>query len=104
MVDAGLPAPSSRSQVNAIDVSPLDATLLDVVVRLVRLVDGPPAQARFVAPLVVTHEIIYRLLMGAQGDRLRHIAVVGGYSPRIVQAIARLRKDLNKPLRGESMA
>jgi hypothetical protein len=61
--------------VKAIDVSPLDASLLDAVLRLVKLVESP-TDARVLAPLV-TREIVYRLLEGAQGARLRHIAVLG---------------------------
>jgi AraC-like DNA-binding protein len=102
MVEAGRPAPRSRSAVTAIDVSPLDAGLLDAVVRLVRLLDSP-TDARFLAPLV-TREIVYRLLTGEQGDRLRHIATLGGDTNRIAKAIDRLRKDFDQPLRIENMA
>jgi len=61
--------------VRAIDVSPLDANLLDTVVRLVRLLDSP-AEARVLRPLI-TREIVFRLLMGDQGNRLRHLALLG---------------------------
>jgi AraC-like DNA-binding protein len=102
MVEAGYPASRSQAQVHAMDVSPLDGDLLDAVVRLVRLVETP-AEARFLAPLI-TREVIFRLLKGEQGSRLRHIAVLGGYSHRIVQAIDRLRRDFDKPLRIETIA
>jgi hypothetical protein len=83
--------------VKAIDVSPLDAGLLDAVVRLVRLLDSP-TEARFLAPLV-TREIVYRLLTGEQGGRLRHTAVLDGHSHLIARALERLRKDFDRPLR-----
>jgi AraC-like DNA-binding protein len=102
MVEAGYPSSRSRAEVKAIDVSPLDANLLDAVVRLVRLLDSP-AEAHVLAPLI-KREIIYRLLMGEQGNRLRHIAVLGGYTHHIARAIDRLRKDFNQPLRIESIA
>lgn len=102
MAEAGPPSPRSPSSVKAIDVSPLDAGLLDAVVRFVRLVESP-ADARSLAPLV-TREIVYRLLRGEQGDRLRHIAALGGHTHRIAQAIDRLRKDFNQPLRIEDIA
>lgn len=102
MVEAGHPAPRSHSTVKAIDVSPLDAGLLDAVVRLVRLLDSP-TDARFLAPLVM-REIVYRLLMGEQGGRLRHIAALGGHTHRIARAIDRLRKDFDQPLRIEGLA
>jgi AraC-like DNA-binding protein len=102
MVEAGHPAPRSRSDVKAIDVSPLDEGLLDAVVRLVRLLDSP-TDARFLAPLI-TREIVYRLLMGAQSGRLHHIAALGDHSHRIVRALERLRKDFDQPLRIEDIA
>jgi AraC-like DNA-binding protein len=100
MTELGYTAPPNPSDVKAINVSPLDADLLDAVVRLVRLIEDP---AEFLAPLV-KREIVYRLLMGNQGDRLRHIAVLSGYSPPIASAIERLRKDFDRPLRIDTMA
>ncbi len=102
MVEAGHHAPRSQSAVTAIDVSPLNADLLDAVVRLVRLLEAP-AEARFLAPLI-KREIVYRLLVGAQGGRLRHIAALSGYTDRITEAIERLRKDFDQPLSIETIA
>jgi len=102
MIEAGDPSPQRGANVKAIDVSPLDANLLDAVVRLVRLLDSP-AEAKVLAPLI-KREIIYRLLMGEQGGRLRHIAVLGGSTHQIARAVDRLRKDFNQPLRIESIA
>lgn len=102
MVEAGYASPQSRANVKAIDVSPLDAPLLDAVVRLIRLMDAP-AEARVLMP-VVTREIIYRLLMGDQGSRLRHIVVLGGYTHHIALAVARLHKDFKEPLCIKSIA
>ncbi len=102
MIEAGQLYSRSDPDVSAIDVSPLDSGLLDAVVRLVRLVDTP-VESRFLAPLV-TREIVFRLLRGEQGDRLRHIAVLSGSSYRIARAIERLRKDFNQPLRIEQIA
>ena len=103
MVEAGLPSPRRLTfSAKALDVSPLDAGLLDAVVRLVRLVDSP-TEARILMPLV-TREIVYRLLMGAQSDRLRHLAALGGATNRIVKALERIRSDYDRPLRIESLA
>ncbi len=102
MVEAGYPSPQSRANVKAIDVSLLNAPLLDAIVRLIRLLDAP-AEARVLMPLIA-REIIYRLLMGEQGSRLRHIAVLGGYTHHMARAIERLRKDFKEPLRIESIA
>jgi len=102
LVEADLPSPRGEGEVKAIDVSPLDASLLDAVVRLIRLLESP-TDARVLAP-PVTREIIYRLLLGAQGARLRHIAVLGGDTHRIARVVDLLRKDFKEPLRVESIA
>src|SRR5215216_7747776 len=52
MVEAGHPVPGEKAAVRAFDVSPLDASLLDAVLRLVRLMDAPADEARFLRPLV----------------------------------------------------
>jgi AraC-like DNA-binding protein len=103
MVEAGHPAPGDRAAVRAFDVSPLDGGLLDAVVRLVRLLDAPAEEARFLRPLL-TREIVFRLLKGEQGGRLRQIAVLGGRAHRIAKALERLREDFDRPLRIEDVA
>ncbi len=104
MLEAGLPSPRREAgSARAIAVSLLDADLLDAAVRLVRLVEAPPAEARVLTPLI-TREILFRLLVGEQSARLRHIAVLGGHTDRISRAIERLRRDYDKPLRIESLA
>jgi AraC-like DNA-binding protein len=102
MVEAGSPSSENNADARAINVSSLDADLLDAVVRLVRLLDTP-TEAPFLAPLI-TREIIYRLWMGEQRDRLSHIAALGGYTPPIAKAIERLHKDFDQPLRIDSIA
>jgi AraC-like DNA-binding protein len=103
MVEAGHPAPRGHKAVRAFEVSPLDAGLLDAVVRLVGLLDSPADEARFLRPLV-TREIVFRLLKGEQGDRIRQIAFLGGHGHRIAKALERLRKDFDRPLRIEDIA
>ena len=102
MVEAGHGAPHSQSLVTAIDVSPLDAGLLDAVLRLIKLLDSP-SDAGFLAPMV-TREIVYLLLKGAQRGRLAHIAALGSNTQRITEAITRLRDEFNRPLRIEEVA
>jgi AraC-like DNA-binding protein len=102
MVEAGHSSPPNHADMRAINVSALDLGLLDAVVRLVRLLDSP-AEASFLAPLIM-REIIYRLLRGEQGDRLRHIAVLGGHTHRIARAIERLRREFDQPLRIDDIA
>ncbi len=102
MSEAGLSLPPGPVDVRAIDVSPLNVSLLDAIVRLVRLLDSP-TEAGVLMPLI-TREIIYRLLIGEQGARLRHLAILGGYTSRIARAVERLRQDFDQPLRIEQMA
>ena len=103
MVESGAAqARGDGGGVKGVDVSPLDAELLDAVVRLVRLTERP-GEYRALAPLVI-REIVYRLLNGAQAGRLRHLATFGGQAHRMVRAVERLRRDFDKPLRVEDVA
>jgi AraC-like DNA-binding protein len=95
-------ASQNPTDVKAIHAGQLDAGLLDATVRLIRLLDTP-GEAPFLAPLI-RREIVYRLWMGEQRDRLRHIAAAGGYTPHIARAIERLHQDLDQPLRIEGIA
>jgi AraC-like DNA-binding protein len=102
IVEAGHPVSRNPARVRALDVSPLDTDLLDAVVRLVRLLDWPN-EARILMPLI-TREIVYRLLLGEQSERLCHLAVLGGQLHRISKVIERIRKDFDQPLRIDAMA
>ncbi len=102
MVEAGHAAPPGGASVRALDVSPLDASLLSAVVRLVRLLDAP-GEAPVLAPLI-KREIIYRLLQGEQSSRLRHIAVLNGHSHRIARVVQRLHEDFDQSIPVERLA
>lgn len=102
MVESGIVHPRGDGGVSAVNVSPLDAGLLDAAVRLVRLLDTP-GDYRALSPLVV-REIVYRLLTGAQGSRMRHLATFGGHAHRMVRAVSKLREHFDKPLRIERVA
>ncbi len=102
MVEAGHISLHSHANVRAINVSPLDAGLLDAVVRLVRLLNTP-AEATFLLPLI-RREIVYRLLIGEQSDRLRYTALQGDHTHRIARAIEWLRNEFDQPLRIDDIA
>jgi AraC-like DNA-binding protein len=102
MVESGQVHPHGASSVTAVDVSPLDANLLDATVRLVRLI-ATPSDYHVLGPLVV-REIIYRLLSGAQGGRMRHLVTFGGQAHRMVQAVEHIRTSFDQPLRIEDIA
>src|SRR5260370_23118846 len=101
-LEAGYAQPRDDAEVRGIGVSLLDGNLLDAFGRLVRLLDAR-AEAPVLMPLI-TREIIYRLLRGEQGGRLRHLAILGGYTPHIARAVGRLRHDFDQPLRIERLA
>jgi len=96
MVEAGL-TPAEGKGATGIDVSPLDADLLDALLRMVRLVRRPD-EYRIIAQLS-TREIIYRLLSGQQRDRMAHLAGAGGHANRLVRVVEKLRRDFDQPLR-----
>jgi AraC-like DNA-binding protein len=102
LVEAGHVISPGQADVSAIAVSPLEVDLLEAVVRLIRLLDSP-AEARVLMPLI-TREIIYRLLMGDQGGRLRYLAASPGHTPHIARAVERLRQDFDQPVRIEKLA
>lgn len=106
MIDAGQASLSASPEVRAMDVSQLDVDLQDSVVRLIRLLDStgkPSDQAPVLLPLI-TREIVYRLLVGNQGARLRHLAVVGGYTPIIARVVQRISEEFDQPLHIENLA
>lgn len=102
LMETGLLRSRSDAPVKAMAVSPLDADLMDSVVRVVRLADSPRDYAAL-APLVA-REIVYRLARGDQGDRLCQLAILAGRAHRIAKAIELIRKGSGKPLRIDGLA
>jgi AraC-like DNA-binding protein len=76
--------------------------LLQPCVRLLNVLDAPD-DIPFMSTLL-QREIVYRLLRGPQGDRLRAIATVGDQSQRTAKAIGWLRANYTKPLRVDELA
>jgi AraC-like DNA-binding protein len=102
MMESGIKAKKSDAAVKAMDVSSLDADLLDAVVKLVRLLDTPE-EMKVLAPLII-HEIVYRLLKGAQGARLSHLITTEGDASRVSTAVKKLREKIDQPLKVENLA
>ena len=76
--------------------------LLKPCSRLLDLLDAPE-DIPFLSSLI-QREIVYRLLRGPEGARLRAIATLGDQSHRTAKAIAWLRINYAKPLRVEELA
>jgi AraC-like DNA-binding protein len=102
MMESGMETKKGDASVKAMDVSTIDADLLDAVVRLVRLLDTPD-EMRILAPLIM-REIVYRLLKGEQGARLGHMMASGGDTRRISKAVRQLREHFDEPLKIENIA
>ena len=80
----------------------LTVDLLDACGRLLDLL-GKPRDIPFLSGLI-QREIIYRILSGPEGARLRAIATLGDQSHRTAKAIAWIRANYAKPLRVEDLA
>jgi len=83
-------------------VARMDESLLDAVLRMVKLLDTPEDIA-VLAP-AVRREIYYRVLRGELGQRLVDLAECDGGNHRIVRAIEWLKQHFTAPLRIEELA
>jgi AraC-like DNA-binding protein len=102
MMESGFEQKKGHMSMKAMDVSPMDANLLDAVVRLVRLLDTP-VEGKVLAPLIV-REIVFRLLVGGQGARFSHLLAIGADTHRISKAIGFLRENFDQPVRMDDIA
>jgi AraC-like DNA-binding protein len=102
MMEGQVPPPRAQTAERAMATGRVTWPLLSAFQRLIELLDEPEALAA-VAPLV-QREILYRLLISDQGDRLRQIGAVGSQSHQIGRAIERLKADFAKPLRIDELA
>lgn len=95
-------APPHGAPARGAEVSPVEPQLLDAVGRLVSLLDAPRTVGAL-APLV-HREIVFRVLSGPQGARLRQLATAGAPAQQIVRAIRWLRAHFAEPLGGATLA
>jgi AraC-like DNA-binding protein len=102
MAKTDLPEPPAMPVQRAMSVSRLAAPLLDAVLRLVRLLEAP-ADIPILAPLI-EREILYRLLTGEQGMRLRHIAMAGSQAHQVARVTDWLKANYAQPVRIEALA
>jgi AraC-like DNA-binding protein len=94
-------SPKQNSQ-RGLFISKTNSSLLDAVVRLVRLLDNPP-DIPVLAPLVI-REIFYRILNGEQGNSVKQMAMIGSQAQRITKVIHLIKRDFAEPLRIENLA
>jgi AraC-like DNA-binding protein len=102
MMEGQVPPPRAQGAERAMATGRVTSPLLSAFQRLIELLDEPDALPA-VAPLI-QREILYRLLMSDQGDRLRQIGAVGSQSHQIGRAIEWLKAHFAKPLRIDELS
>lgn len=102
MADSNLPPPRSQQSARGMATGEVTLPLLGAFQRLVGLLTEPK-DIPILAP-VIQREIIYRLLVGDQGARLRQIASAGSQSHQIARAIDWLKGNFTQPLRIDDLA
>jgi AraC-like DNA-binding protein len=102
MVDSHLPPPRAQQSSRGMATGAVTVPLLSACQRLIDLL-AAPQDIPILAPLI-QREIMYRLLVGDQGARLRQIASAGSQSHQIAQAIEWLKRHYTRPLRIEDLA
>ncbi len=93
--DAALDSP-------AMATGPVTAEFLGALCRLLDLLSNPE-DIPFLSGLI-EREIMYRILRGPEGARLRAIATLGDQSHRTAKAIAWIKANYARPLRVEELA
>ncbi|HAD04698.1 MAG: AraC family transcriptional regulator [Desulfuromonadales bacterium GWC2_61_20] len=102
LVDSHLPPPRAQSSSRGMATGAVTLPLLTAFHRLIDLL-AEPEDIPILAP-IIQREIIYRLLVGDQGDRLRQIAAAGSQSQQIARAIDWLKGNYAQPLRIDDLA
>jgi AraC-like DNA-binding protein len=102
MADSNLPPPRAQQSSRGMAIGEVTLPLLVAFQRLIDLL-AEPQDIPILAP-IIQREILYRLLVGDQGARLRQIAAAGSQSHQIAQAIDWLKSHYTLPLRIEDLA
>lgn len=102
MIDSNLPSPGNRSVDRCMATGEVTLSLLSAFQRLVALLDQPE-DIPILAPML-HREILYRLLMGDQGAKLRQIASAGSRSNQVARAIDWLKANYAEQLKVEQLA
>jgi AraC-like DNA-binding protein len=101
LLQTKLPAPPA-APARGMYVAKLDRALIEAVLRLLHLLDTPD-DIPTLAPLA-EREILYRLLKGPEGWRLRQMANAQSHATRIAKSIQWLKANYAEPLRVAELA
>jgi AraC-like DNA-binding protein len=102
MADSHLPPPRTQQSSRGMATGEITLPLVAAFQRLLDLL-GEEEDIPILAP-TIQREIIYRLLVGDQGARLRQIAVSGSPSQQIARAIDWLKGNFTQQLRIDDLA
>lgn len=91
MMDVSREVPTSSTPPVGIVSTPLDATLADTTIRLLRALRSP-LEARVLGPGIV-RELTFRVLLGAQGGAIQAALASHGNFGRIARALQRIHSD-----------
>lgn len=102
MVDSNLPKPRTQQSSRGMATGEVTLPLLTAMQRLIDLL-ADQQDIPILAP-IIQREIVYRLLVGDQGERLRQIASAGSQSNQIARAIDWLKSNFTEPLSIDDLA
>ena len=102
MVDSNLPQPRPQQSSRGMATGEVSLQLLNAFVRLIDLF-ADDKDIPILAP-VIQREIVYRLLVGDQGERLRQIATAGSQSQQIAKAIGWLKNNYTLTISMDELA
>ncbi len=97
-----VPPAGQAAAARGLSLSRTDAPLLEASLRLLRLLDTPRDVPMLAPPAV--REVLYRLLTGEQGGRLRQIAVHNSLTQRIARATEWIKRHYAEPLSVDTLA
>jgi AraC-like DNA-binding protein len=102
LLEAAPPRATESAPARGLYLSRTSAELVDAFVRLLRLLDTPE-DIPGLAP-AAQREILYRVLKGDEGFRLRQIANGSSHATRIAKTIDWLRQHFREPLKVDELA
>ena len=97
-----MPGADDPEYLCGLGVSPTEPELQDAFLRLIRLLDRPH-EISVLAPMI-EREILFRLLQGAQGSKLRQIAQGDGRQSQVRRALGWIRENYTEPFKVEDLA
>ena len=102
IADSGLPPQRNRQTESGVALGAVTPELLNIYIRILDMLDIPE-DIPILSPMI-HKELLYRLLTGDQGDRLRQITKTESHSLQISKAIDWLLTHYNETVRMEELA